>query len=70
MATGGSGDVLTGIITSLLAQNYKPEEASIVGVYIHGLAGDLACSKFGHEGMISSDIIDCIPKAISLIKKK
>jgi NAD(P)H-hydrate epimerase len=70
MATGGSGDVLTGIITSLLAQNYTPEEASLIGVYIHGMAGDIAASKFGHEGMISSDIIDCIPQSISILKKK
>lgn len=70
MATGGSGDVLTGIITSLLAQNYTPEEASLIGVYIHGMAGDIAASKFGHEGLISSDIIDCIPQSISILRKK
>ncbi len=60
MATAGSGDVLTGIITSLLAQGYDPKQASIMGVYLHGFAGDAAAQKKSQEGMIASDIIENI----------
>ena len=56
MATAGSGDVLTGIILSLLAQRYTPEEAAIIGVYMHGRAGDKAASQLGMESMIAGDI--------------
>jgi ADP-dependent NAD(P)H-hydrate dehydratase / NAD(P)H-hydrate epimerase len=62
MATGGSGDVLTGMITALLAQQYPPHEAAILGVYWHGLAGDMA-AKIRHT-IIASDIISQIPIAI------
>lgn len=57
MATGGSGDVLTGIILSLLAQGLAPGNAAIAGVYLHGLAGDLAAEEMGQEAMIAGDII-------------
>lgn len=57
MATAGSGDTLTGIITSLLAQSYKPEEAAILGTWLHGKAGDLALMKNSEESLIASDII-------------
>lgn len=63
MATAGSGDVLTGIILSLLAQGYSPENASVAGVYIHGLAGDIAAVKSGYESIIASDIINNIGNA-------
>lgn len=63
MATAGSGDVLTGIVTGLLAQGYEPLVAAIFGVYLHGLAGDLAASEFGLEALTASSIIDCIGKA-------
>lgn len=56
MATAGSGDVLTGIITALLAQGYRPELAATIGVYLHGLAGDIACSEMGEAGMTAGDI--------------
>lgn len=56
MATGGSGDVLTGIITSLLAQGYEPLKAAIFGVYLHGLAGDLAAEQVGYEALIATSI--------------
>lgn len=56
MATAGSGDVLTGIILSLLAQRYTPEEAAFIGVFMHGRAGDKAAEKLGMESMIASDI--------------
>jgi NAD(P)H-hydrate epimerase len=57
MATGGSGDVLTGLLTGLLAQNYTSLEAAQLGVYLHGLAGDLAARVKGFESMIASDLI-------------
>lgn len=60
MATAGSGDVLTGIITALLAQGYAPQEAAILGVYQHGVAGDRAAEKFGMISMIASDIVENI----------
>ena len=56
MATAGSGDVLTGIVLSLLAQRYTPEEAAIIGVFMHGRAGDKTASQLGMESMIASDI--------------
>lgn len=67
MATAGSGDVLTGIITSLLAQRYSPSEAAILGVYLHGLAGDVAKENLTEFGMLASDIVDAIPKAYGWI---
>ncbi len=63
MATGGSGDVLTGIILSLLAQGYKSEEACRLGVYVHGLAGDIAAEQKGKISLIAGDIIDSLPAA-------
>lgn len=63
MATGGSGDVLTGIITGLLAQGYSPDKAAVFGVYLHGLAGDIAAEYNSEESMIASDIIDCLGEA-------
>ena len=63
MATGGSGDVLTGIIGSLIAQNYSSLEACLLGVYLHGFAGDLAAKNLGFESLISGDIIDHIGEA-------
>ena len=56
MATAGSGDVLTGIILSLLAQRYTPEESAIIGVFMHGRAGDKAAEKLGMEAVIARDI--------------
>lgn len=58
MAKGGSGDVLTGYITGLLARGYDPCRAAVLGVYLHGLAGDKAAEKYGEEGMNASDMID------------
>ncbi|WP_439880606.1 NAD(P)H-hydrate dehydratase [Pontibacter sp. MBLB2868] len=63
MATGGTGDVLTGIITALVAQNYTLKEACLVGVYVHGLAGDLALNSVGEISMTASDVIDHLPEA-------
>lgn len=69
MATGGSGDVLTGMITSLLAQGYLPKDAAILANYLHGLAGDLAIKLTSEESLIASDIISHIGKAFKIIKK-
>ncbi len=63
MATAGSGDVLTGILTSLLAQGYVSVEAALLGVYLHGLAGDMATKKRSQEAMIAGDIIEWLGKA-------
>ncbi len=70
MATAGSGDVLTGILTGLLARGYKPQDACIVGVYLHGLAGDLAARKLGEESLIASDIIKYLGQAFKEVKKE
>jgi len=63
MATGGTGDVLTGILTGLLAQTYAPLEASLLGVYLHGLSGDLAVIDKGMHGLIASDLTEFLPSA-------
>jgi hydroxyethylthiazole kinase-like uncharacterized protein yjeF len=63
MAKGGSGDALTGIILSLLAQNYSPEQACILGVFLHGSAGDIAAEKNSSESMLASDLIQNIGDA-------
>lgn len=63
MATAGSGDVLTGIITGLLARGYARAEACMLGMYLHGLAGDLAAKSLGKESLLAGDIIDYLPQA-------
>ncbi len=63
MATAGSGDVLTGIITALLARGYRQQHACMIGMYLHGLAGDLAKKDLGEESIIAGDLIDYLPKA-------
>lgn len=68
MATAGSGDVLTGIIAAFLAQGYPAETASILSVYIHGYAGDIASEEKGQDGLIASDIIDNIGTSIKELK--
>jgi NAD(P)H-hydrate epimerase len=69
MATGGSGDVLTGMITALRAQGYTAEDACILGVYIHGLAGDLARNERGETALIASDIIENLGKAFQTLEE-
>jgi hydroxyethylthiazole kinase-like uncharacterized protein yjeF len=69
MATGGSGDVLTGIITSLMAQGYTSEQSCILGVYLHGLAGDFAAHEKSEESIIASDIIEHLSDAFRFIKE-
>jgi NAD(P)H-hydrate epimerase len=68
MATAGSGDVLTGIILSLLGQGYKPEMAAIAGVFLHGLAGDIARDRMGEEAVIATDIIENLGNAYNEIR--
>ena len=68
MATAGSGDVLTGILTGLLARGYSHRDACIVGMYLHGLAGDIAARELGEESLIARDIIRCLPKAFLMLK--
>ncbi len=68
MATAGSGDVLTGMITALLGQGLNPVEAACAAVYAHGMAGDIAARKKGQHSMIASDIIDNLPEAFTKIQ--
>lgn len=70
MASGGSGDVLTGILASLLARGLAPDQAGLLGMYIHGISGDYAAYEKGEEGMTATDIIEALPKAMMQVKKK
>lgn len=69
MAKGGTGDVLTGILTGILSQGYSPGEAALLGVYLHGLAGDLAAKEWSQESMLASDLTDCLGQAFTQIHK-
>ena len=68
MATAGSGDVLTGIILGLLAQGYEPGTAAVVGVFLHGTAGEQAASFLSQEAMVAGDLINMLGKAFKLLK--
>lgn len=70
LAIGGSGDILTGIITSLLAQKYSSEEAAILGVWLHGKAADLAAEKYSREAIQPTDVIDEIGNVFLYLNKK
>ncbi len=70
MATGGTGDVLTGIITALLAQTYKPDQAAIFGVYLHGLAGDRAARYKSTYAMLASDLYEYLPEAFLTLMRE
>ena len=69
MATAGSGDALTGIILGLLAQQYSPADAALLGVFVHGLAGDLAANGQGEVSLVAGDLIDELGKAFLLLTK-
>jgi NAD(P)H-hydrate epimerase len=68
MAKGGSGDVLTGIVTAMLAQSYTPADAARLAVFLHGLAGDIASALYSEEAMLPSDLIACIGKGFQQLK--
>jgi NAD(P)H-hydrate epimerase len=70
MATGGTGDVLTGLITSLACQGLEPFDAARLGVYLHGLAGDLAAAQLGEEAMMASDVVRFLPGAFKEYRKR
>ena len=65
MASGGVGDVLTGVIAALLAGGAEPLEASVSGVYYHGLAGDIATEDYGERGIVASDLLQQLPSAFA-----
>jgi NAD(P)H-hydrate epimerase len=69
MAKGGTGDVLTGMVTAMLAQSYAPPDAAKLAVFLHGLAGDIAAAESAEESMLASDLIGCIGKAFVRLKK-
>lgn len=69
MATGGSGDVLTGLITALLCQSLSCLNAARLGVYLHGLAGDIAAKKYGEVSLTAGTILESIPEAINFVAK-
>ncbi len=70
MATAGIGDVLTGMISAFLAQGLTPQNASILGVYMHGLIGDIVAEKKGAHSLIASDIINAIARVFKTIMTK
>ncbi|MCC6250960.1 MAG: NAD(P)H-hydrate dehydratase [Bacteroidia bacterium] len=70
MAKGGSGDVLTGIIAALLAQNVNKSMACVGAVYLHGLAGDVAMKNYGQIGMLAEDLINCISEALDIMSQQ
>ena len=68
MATGGSGDVLTGILVGLLAQDVSPEGAAVVGAYLHGLAGDIAAGEVGEMPLLARDLLARFPRALARVR--
>lgn len=70
MATGGSGDVLSGVIAAFLGQGMAPRDAARAGVFVHGDAGDRAAARLGERGMIASDIVDRLPAAIEALVRR
>ena len=63
MATAGSGDVLTGLVAALVSRGYSVPAAAVVGMYLHGMAGDIAATRMGRESLMATDIIEAIPEA-------
>ncbi|MBO5806960.1 MAG: NAD(P)H-hydrate dehydratase [Bacteroidaceae bacterium] len=70
MATGGSGDVLTGMVLALLAQGYSATDAARMAVYVHGLSGDYAAAEKGMTALVAGDIVDCLPAAWKYMERK
>jgi NAD(P)H-hydrate epimerase len=69
MAKAGAGDVLTGMVASFIGQGLSPPDAARLGVYVHGMAGDLAASEFGLLSVLASDIIGAIPEAFKSLRR-
>jgi NAD(P)H-hydrate repair Nnr-like enzyme with NAD(P)H-hydrate dehydratase domain len=67
MATAGTGDVLTGVIAALAAQGLSSADAARLGVYLHGLAGDIVAADRGERGMLAGDLLDRLPAALARI---
>jgi len=67
MATGGTGDVLAGVITALVCQGLSPFDAAVLGAHVHGLAGDLAAKDLGQVSLIASDLVTHLPKAFQAV---
>jgi len=69
MATGGTGDVLTGVLAGLMAQGIPAGRATRLGVYLHGLAGDLAAESLGEEGALAGDLLSALPAALRRLRE-
>jgi NAD(P)H-hydrate repair Nnr-like enzyme with NAD(P)H-hydrate dehydratase domain len=67
MSTGGAGDVLTGVVTALVCQGLAPFEAAQLGVYVHGLAGDLAAEQRGQVSLTAADLVRCLAAAFQTV---
>lgn len=70
LATGGTGDVLTGIITALLAQKYSPEDAALLGVFLHGLSADMAAQELSEESLTASDVCEYLGQAFKKLNRR
>jgi len=71
MATGGTGDILTGIVAGMLAQNPRREfEAVLTAVYLHGLAGDIARERLGEHSLVATDLVNALPEAFSRVRSE
>ena len=70
MATGGSGDVLTGLIAGFLAQGLDALDAAVLAVYLHGLAGDLAAARLGEISLAAGDLIEILPAAFASLRRR
>jgi len=68
MSSGGMGDVLTGVISGLISQQYNPLEACLLGVFIHGLSGDIVAREMGVSGITATDVANSIPKALKQVE--
>jgi NAD(P)H-hydrate epimerase len=70
LATGGTGDVLAGMIAALIGQGYDPFEAACAGVWLHGLAGDIAARRTGEHSLVAPDVVEAIPQAFSVWRRR
>jgi NAD(P)H-hydrate epimerase len=70
MATGGTGDVLTGVVTALICQGLSPFDAAVLGAHVHGLAGDLAADELGQVSLVAGDLLDYLPKAFRSLDRE